>query len=92
MNIKLTGVDGNGGQFLFCCNKCGFCLFAIQSKVVLHFPVFNVWITVSCGFQQSVDVFMWTSSASTYKCTNIVHDNAVPLFVTISMTMMMHRC
>ena len=54
---KLKGVDGNGGQILFCSDEHNFYLFTIQLQFVLRHPLFNVHITVMCGFQQSVDVF-----------------------------------
>ena len=34
-----------------------FCLFTIQLNFILRCPVFNVRMTVRCGFQQSMDVF-----------------------------------
>ena len=55
--VKLKGVDRNRGQFLSCSDEHRFCLFTIYLKFVLCRPVFDVRITVRCGFQKSVDVF-----------------------------------
>ena len=55
--VKLKGVDRNRGQFLSCSDEHRFCLFTIYLKFALCRPVFDVRITVRCGFQKSVDVF-----------------------------------
>ena len=55
--VTLKGVDRNRGQFLSCSDEHRFCLFTIYLKFVLCRPVFDVRITVRCGFQKSVDVF-----------------------------------
>ena len=53
---KLNDVDGNQAHFLSCSDEHRFRLFTIYLKFVLCHPVFDVQITVSCGFHKSVDV------------------------------------
>ena len=55
--VKLKGVDRHRGQFLSCSDGHHFCLFTILLKFVLCHPVFDVQITVRCGFQKSPQMY-----------------------------------